>query len=251
MTASSESISIDIDDEHMSGTFLSPKSKVPGVLFVHGWGGSQERDLERAKGIAGLGCVCLTFDLRGHADRGIPLSRVTREDNLRDLLAAYDRLLAHPAIDTSAVAVVGTSYGGYLAAILTSLRPVRWLALRVPALYRDQEWLKPKRDLDKADLMDYRAGFVQAATNRALHACASFTGDVLIVESQTDDHVPHATIMSYRAACQQTHSLTHRIIDGADHALSDPVSQQAYTSILVDWVTEMVVGERLSIIQAR
>ena len=56
--------------------------------------------------------------------------------------------------------------------------------------------------------------------------------------------------MSYRAACQQTHSLTHRIIDGADHALSEPVSQQAYTSILVDWITEMVVGERLSIIQS-
>ena len=74
MTARSESIAIDIDDEQMSGTFLSPKSKVPGVLFVHGWGGSQERDLERAKGIAGLGCVCLTFDLRGHAGTGIPLS---------------------------------------------------------------------------------------------------------------------------------------------------------------------------------
>ncbi|KWV88930.1 hypothetical protein PFLmoz3_01829 [Pseudomonas fluorescens] len=105
--------------------------------------------------------------------------------------------------------------------------------------------------MDKADLMDYRGTLVHAETNRALHACAQFTGDVLIVESETDDHVPHATIMSYRAACQQTHSLTHRIIDGADHSLSDPVSQQAYTSILVDWITEMVVGERLSIIQAR
>ena len=73
---------------------------------------------------------------------------------------------------------------------------------------------------------------------------------MLLVESQTDDYVPHATIMSYRAACQQTHSLTHRIIDGADHALSEPVAQQAYTSILVGWITEMVVGERLSLIQS-
>jgi hypothetical protein len=32
--------------------------------------------------------------------------------------------------------------------------------------------------------------------------------------------------------------------------LSEPVSQQAYTSILVGWITEMVVGERLSIIQS-
>jgi pimeloyl-ACP methyl ester carboxylesterase len=159
-------------------------------------------------------------------------------------------LLAHPALDTSAIAVVGTSYGGYLAAILTTLRPVRWLALRVPALYRDDLWHTPKRELDKADLRDYRGTLVRADSNRALHACSQFTGDVLLVESETDAYVPHATIMSYRAACQQTHSLTHRIIDGADHALSDPVSQQAYTSILVDWITEMVVGERLSIIQS-
>jgi len=168
MTARSETIEIDIDGEQMTGHFLSPKSKVPGVLFVHGWGGSQERDLERAKGIAGLGCVCLTFDLRGHTGgKGISLSQVTREDNLRDLLAAYDRLLAHPALDTSAIAVVGTSYGGYLAAILTSLRPVRWLALRVPALYRDEQWHTPKRQLDKVDLLDYRSTLVHSANNRS------------------------------------------------------------------------------------
>ena len=217
MTARSETIQIDIDDEQMSGTFLSPKSKVPGVLFVHGWGGSQERDLERAKGIAGLGCVCLTFDLRGHTGgTGIPLTRVTREDNLRDLLAAYDRLLAHPALDTSAIAVVGTSYGGYLASILTSLRPVRWLALRVPALYRDDQWHTPKRDLDKIDLRDYRSTLIRAltATGRCMPVRISPV-TCCWLNPETDDYVPHATIMSYRAACQQTHSLTHRIIDGA------------------------------------
>ncbi|EMV9186482.1 hypothetical protein AADU03_005408, partial [Escherichia coli] len=41
-----------------------------------------------------------------------------------------------------------------------------------------------------------------------------------------------------------THSLTHRIIDDADHALSSERAQEAYTDILVRWITEMVVGER-------
>ncbi|MFO6055352.1 alpha/beta hydrolase, partial [Pseudomonas aeruginosa] len=36
----------------------------------------------------------------------------------------------------------------------------------------------------------------------------------------------------------------------ADHALSSEAAQDAYTSILVDWITEMVVGERLSITPA-
>lgn len=229
----------------MAGTFLAPRNKVPGVLFVHGWGGSQERDLDRARGIAGLGCVCLTFDLRGHIRNSQRQHTVTREENLRDLIAAYDCLHRHPAIDTQAIAVVGTSYGAYLSTILTTLRPVRWLSLRVPSLYRDDEWNTPKRKLDREDLAKYRSGFVRATDNRALNACLQFRGDVLIVESENDHLVPHATIMSYRAAFQNSHSLTHRVIDDADHALTHKAAQQAYTSILVGWITEMVVGSRV------
>lgn len=245
MGTSSDTIEIVVDEERMAGTFLAPGSKVPGVLFVHGWGGSQERDLERARGIAGLGCVCLTFDLRGHIKNSERQHTVTREENLRDLICAYDCLHRHPAIDTRAIAVVGTSYGAYLSTILTTLRPVQWLSLRVPSLYRDDQWDTPKRKLDRKDLAQYRSGFVPATENRALMACMQFRGDVLLVESENDHLVPHSTIMSYRAAFQNSHSLTHRVIDNADHALTDKTCQQAYTSILVSWVTEMVVGARV------
>jgi hypothetical protein len=47
---------------------------------------------------------------------------------------------------------MGNSYGGYLASILTTLRPVKWLALTVPALYRDEDWSVPKQRLDREDL---------------------------------------------------------------------------------------------------
>jgi pimeloyl-ACP methyl ester carboxylesterase len=245
MATRSDKVNIAVDSEWIDGTFLAPESKVPGVLFVHGWGGSQQRDLARARGIAGLGCICLTFDQRGHEGSPTRQQLVTREENLNDILAAYDLLASHPAIDTSAIAVVGTSYGGYLSAILTTLRPVRWLALRVPALYRDEEWRLPKRQLNRDDLAAYRRKRVTPAENRALGACLEFTGDVLLVESEHDDFVPRPTIMSYRAAFQHSHSLTHRIVDGADHALSSDAAQQAYTNILVGWVTEMVIGARV------
>ena len=64
---------------------------------------------------------------------------VSRESHLRDLVAAYDTLAQHPHVDGAAIAVIGSSYGGYLAAILSSMRPVAWLALRVPALYIQSE----------------------------------------------------------------------------------------------------------------
>ena len=69
------------------------------------------------------------------------------------------------------MAVVGSSYGGYLAAILTSLRPVKWLALRVPALYKDADWELAKGQLKKhQDLDAYRRLPVLAEESRALRA---------------------------------------------------------------------------------
>ena len=232
MAAQSEEIRIAVNGQELAGTLLAPAAKMPGILFVHGWGGDQRFDLKRARGIAGLGCVCLTFDLRGHAATEAQQQQVTPEDNLRDVLEAYDTLVSHPEVDTSAIAVVGSSYGGYLAAILTGLRHVRWLALHVPALYRDI-------------LRNYRQGPVLPSDNRALSACEAFGGDVLLVEAEHDDFIPHATIMSYRNAFMAAHSLTHRRLDGADHALTEKGSQQAYTSILSGWITEMVVGARV------
>ena len=63
------------------------------MLFVHGWGGSQQSDLARSRQITALGCVCLTFNLRGHAETEPQHETVTRENNqrrTRSRLFAYD-----------------------------------------------------------------------------------------------------------------------------------------------------------------
>jgi len=170
---------------------------------------------------------------------------VSRESNLYDLLAAYDELAAHPYVDGSAIAVVGSSYGGYLATILTSMRPISWLALRAPALYIDTGWELPKLQLHKDnDLRAYRRSFVEAATNRALRACSTFKGDVLLLESEHDDFIPPAVIKSYRAAFSHARSLTYRCMQGADHGVSDAASQRIYTGLLVQWLAEMLPDAR-------
>ncbi len=236
---------IDVDGDRVSGSLLAPAAALPGILFVHGWGGSQDQDLVRAREAAALGCVCLTFDLRGHERNAAQWETVSRRHNLDDLLAAYDWFAAQPNVEASAIAVVGISYGGYLAAILSSLRPVSWLALRSPALYKDPGWEWPKRQLNAdPDLPAYRRQSIAPTDNRALRACAEFRGDVLLVESEDDDVVPHPVIENYVRAFANTRSLTVRRIDGADHGFSRKESQQAYTAALIRWLTEMVVGAR-------
>jgi pimeloyl-ACP methyl ester carboxylesterase len=245
MPAHERKVELAVDGEQIAATLIAPATTIPGMLCVHGWGGSQEQYLARAREIAALGCISLTFDLRGHARNEPQQAVVSREDNLRDVLAAYDELQSHPSVDEASIGVVGSSYGGYLAAILTTLRPVRWLALRVPALYPDANWEMPKKQLHKAsDLHAYRRRQVRPRDNRALKACAAFKGDVLIVESERDEIVPHRTIENYLEACTHAHSLTYRVIAGADHGLSHAPAQRAYTEILVNWLTEMVFGAR-------
>jgi pimeloyl-ACP methyl ester carboxylesterase len=213
---------------------------VASVLFIHGWGGSQEQTIRRACEIAARGHVCLTFDLRGHARTKEQRFTVSRADNLRDVLAAHDLLARQRGVDPSAMAVVGSSYGGYLATILTTLRPVCWLGLRAPALYRDTDWDLPKRRLrSEQDLAAYRRCTVPAEDNRALRACAAFRGDVLLVESEDDHVVPHPVMANYLAACTNVRSLTYRVIKGADHALTQEPWRRAYTAHLVNWLTEM------------
>lgn len=240
-----ESIEVTVAGQPLLATLLAPATRQPGVLFVHGWGGSQAQDLERARAIAGLGCHCLTFDLRGHERTLAERERVSRAHNLEDTVAAYDVLAGLPGVDAGSIAVVGISYGGYLAGLLAELRPVRWLALRSPAIYLDAAWDAPKRSLNcDPGLAGFRRRRLASQDNRVLAALATFRGDALIVEAEHDELVPHAVIENYVAALATARSITTRTIAGADHALSGARQQGEYSAILVDWLEEMVMGAR-------
>src|SRR5437899_9407454 len=166
MPTRDQTIDVVVGDGRFSGTLVTPGTQIPGVLFVHGWGGSQQQYLTRAREVAALGCVCLTFDLRGHAETRLQYDAVSREQNLADVVAAYDLIAGNPNVDSSAIAVVGSSYGGYLAAILTSMRGVKWLALRAPALYLDSGWGFPKLQLHcDDDLVAYRKNLIPPTEN--------------------------------------------------------------------------------------
>lgn len=245
MSTLEETIEIAVAGERIAGTFVTPGTLIPGVLFVHGWGGSQEQYHSRAREVAELGCVCLTFNLRGHAETKTQFETVSRAHNLEDVVTAYDTLVKRRHVDPGAIAVVGSSYGGYLAAILTSMRKVRWLALRAPALYIDSGWKSPKLQLHKdQDLRTYRQRLVLASENRALQAMQAFEGDVLLIQSECDAIIPRAVLTSYREAATHARSLTFRCLDGADHGLTQERDQKNYSKVLGTWLKEMVQGSR-------
>jgi pimeloyl-ACP methyl ester carboxylesterase len=245
MEARLKTLEIAVDGDRLGATMLTPATRMPGLLFVHGWGGSQRQSMRRERKAVGLSCVCLTFDLRGHELHARMRETVTRAQNLTDVLAAYDLLAGLPEVDPDAIGVIGYSYGSYLSALLTAQRPVQWLALRSPAIYPDEPWDAPKIALNRDPrLPAYRNAALAPADNRALRAFAAFRGDALVVQAEHDAVVPPQTHRNYEAALAGAHSLTTQVLADADHALSTPSQQAAWSRVLMKWLGGLVRGER-------
>ena len=245
MPTRDEPVYVRVEGEHILGTLITPGSLVPGVLFVHGWGGDQRQYLARARDVAGLGCVCLTFDLRGHAQTQAQYESVSREESLRDVLAAYDFLAAQHNVDSDAIAVVGSSYGGYLAAMLTEIatgqvaRAARAgvvQGLGMDAAEAQAPGRAGPREIPAA--AGETRGKQGAAGMPVVHRRRA------LVESEHDTIIPHQVIVNYREACVSARSLTYRMIEGADHGLSSESMQAAYTGLLVKWFKEIVFGAK-------
>src|SRR4029079_15292557 len=96
-------VEIPVDGQSIPGTLVAPATAIPGVLFVQGWGSGQEIYLPRAREIAALGCMCLTFEPRAVARDHPEHETVTREENLRDLLAAYGVVTGQRAVEEEVI----------------------------------------------------------------------------------------------------------------------------------------------------
>ena len=89
-------VHISVRGGDIAGTLVSPPALLPGVLLVHGWGGSQQQYQQLVRELASLRCVCLTFDMSGHVATQSRRESVTREDNFVDIVVVYDFLTVHP-----------------------------------------------------------------------------------------------------------------------------------------------------------
>ena len=65
-----------------------------------------------------------------------------------------------------------------------------------------------------------------------------------MVKSGNVEVIPDPVIRNYLAAMGAVRSLTYRVIEHADHALSELPWQQAYASVLLGWLNEIVTIAR-------
>lgn len=169
---------------------------------------------------------------------------VTRADNLADIRSAYEQAGGPPS-DRSLVDRGGCQQLWSLSVDVPHGRAAGPMAGAAHSRTLPRRRLgRSQHALDRRDLQLFRAKQVPLRTNRALRQCRRFESDVLIVESENDHLVAHPTIASYIAFFTQARSITHRVISGADHALSKPESRRSYDELLLRWVREMILNAR-------
>ena len=215
----------------------------PAVLLVPGWDDSKHEQYDRiSAALEEQGWLMRRVEFPGDRSQDGSRKEMNRDQHLKELVAAYDGLVAQQVVEGRAVAFIGFSYGGYLGSLLSAQRPLQWMALRSPALYRDEDWFVPKEELDKDELDRYRRGVRSPEENAALAACEAFEGDVLLIESEDDDTVPHPAVKSYKAAFRNARSFDYRLLEGADHELSSRAAQSRFIDELLRWMNQVTGG---------
>lgn len=219
--------------------FLPPKLKAKNstILFVHGWTSKKERSYQYAEALSRLGYICFLFDMRGHGQSEGDINSFTIREFLDDVVASYDYLLNIEGVDKNNISAIGSSFGGYLIALLSTKRNVTNLAMRVPADYPNEDFdkFKTTSSHENETIMTWRKQSRKSPETYALDALSKFNGNVLIIEAELDDAVPHETIENYKNAVKNKSNLTHILMKGAPHSIKEGKFRDEVERILMDW----------------
>ncbi len=217
---------IKINNRVFGNIFEPSAPKKLQFLLIHGWQGRQ--NLKLAQVLCDQGFRCLTFEMRGHGESKGNISKLTSNDFLGDVLAAYNVLQKKKL----PIGVIGSSFGAYLAVLLSAKRSVVCLSLRVPANYPNESFVKPK--IMAWGVKAWRKKSLTLSDNMALQALHQFTGNVQLIEAENDEIVPHQTIANYLTVVNAK-KLEYHCMKSAPHSLTNQKLNKEYQALVITW----------------
>lgn len=235
-----QTVDLVVDNYKLKGALIFPeklKEKNPAILFIHGWTSKKERSYQYAKALATLGYISFLFDMRGHGESEGDINTSTPKEFLRDCVAAYDYIATVDGVDEENISIVSSSFGGYLSSMVTTKRKIKHLAMRVPADYANNTFEKPKMGNagENPKVFEWRLipkKYTEIFAYKALH---NYDGNILIIESEKDDVVPHQSIQNYIDAVKDKRQLTHIVVKNAPHSIKEGPFKNEVERILIRW----------------
>lgn len=259
-----------LDGLQLTGTFTSSESPERVAVLVHGGGVTRDEGgffTRLAAGLANAGVASLRYDQRGHGESQGSQETRTLAEHLNDLQVALaeSRRLA----DLPQASLLGTSFGGGIAAYYAAKRPsdITRLALLNPQLnYKDRyieqkphwhgdflddakaETLRKQGYLDHSDAVKHSREFLnEVFWLRPNEVIGEITVPTLLVHGTEDTFV---SVETSRQAAEQLR-VEHRLveIDGAQHGFAvdqdpeyaDPQTQE-WQAFVIQTVTDWLAA---------
>lgn len=177
----------------------------------------------------------LVIDFSGHGESPLALDDLMPAQHILEAVTAFDWLQEkHPELTIS---VMGTSYGGFIAAWLSRVRDFNKLVLRTPAMYQpaDLYTAHGKIDLEFTQRV-YRNDDAAVRAHPIFSPRSRFSGKTLVVIHGEDEDIPAATTDAYTDAF----SAETYLAEGFRHGFRDPANPQSqlagYQSFITNWL---------------
>lgn len=187
------------------------------IIALLGFGSSKARNSEFLLALGEkTGMNVLAVDLSGHGESPIELDKTRPGQHLLETIEIFDWLRnKHPEVK---ITVLGTSYGGFLAAYLTRYRNFDKLVLRTPALYLPSDLYSLQAGIDR----DYTSNVFRkdkraVAEHPLFKQVPVFSGTTLLVVHALDEDVPAQTTDIYK----DTFSAEVYVASGFKHSMQD------------------------------
>jgi len=169
------------------------------VLWIQGWTSSMDSHKPGVERMANrTGLAFATLDYAGHGLHELPLEESTRKQQHEATVAVFDELAKH---GFEKIIVIGGSFGGYMTALLTGVRPVHAAVLRAPAMYADDEFAIPHKQTrkwqnpDKDQHEKTKDAYID--DNEAVRSIQNYEGFTYVLEHELDEQVPKVMPMTY------------------------------------------------------
>ena len=145
----------------------------------------------------------LTIDYSGHGQSPFDLNDLTPAQNFLEVITAFDWIkYKYP---NAKIYVMGASYGGFLATQLTKYREFEKLILRVPAIYKPENFYTTWGEYEIEEGRNYRETAEKLTDHPLLKRASKFSGKTLVVTHELDDVCPLNSTMAFKEAFKAEH----------------------------------------------
>lgn len=180
------------------------------------------------------GVNVVTFDYSGHGQSPFELKEMRPAQQFLEVITVFDWIIEQ--FPSKEIYVMGASYGGFLATQLTKYRRFSKLMLRVPAIYKPDNFYTKWADYNVEEGRKYRYDSTNLDQHPLLKRASSFEGRTMVITHEFDESCPKNTTDAFIRAFNAEHWEAKGLYHGFSKSNMTEEQSQEYYNVVSDWI---------------